>query len=181
MHPQLQALADEFQFATARLHALVHAVPADKWPVRRDPDRWSVAECVVHLNLTAAAYEEILREAFTRLPKAEAGGPRPGKYHRDILGWLLWRTMPPPVKSRYKTIARFIPGSVAPVPQLVAEFERLQAMQLSFLEEADGRPLTKVKVTSPFSAKVRYNLYSCFSILPAHQHRHLWQAEQVWR
>jgi hypothetical protein len=27
---------------------------------------------------------------------------------------------------------------------------------------------------------VRYNLYSCFTILPRHQHRHLWQAERVW-
>jgi len=28
---------------------------------------------------------------------------------------------------------------------------------------------------------VRYNLYACFTILPRHQHRHLWQAERVWR
>jgi hypothetical protein len=26
---------------------------------------------------------------------------------------------------------------------------------------------------------LRYNLYSCFTILPSHQHRHIWQAEQV--
>ena len=179
MHPQLQLLADEFHFATARLHALVRAVPAERWPVRRDPARWSVAECVVHLNLTAAVYEGILREGLARCPRPAR--PFTGRYRRDLLGWFLWRTMPPPVKTRYKTVAAFIPESVAPVPQLVAEFERLQAMQLALLGEADGRPLNGVKVTSPFSAKVRYNLYSCFSILPAHQHRHLWQAEQIWR
>jgi len=27
---------------------------------------------------------------------------------------------------------------------------------------------------------VRYNLFACFTILPLHQHRHLWQAERVW-
>jgi len=37
-----------------------------------------------------------------------------------------------------------------------------------------------VRVTSPFNARVRYNLYACFTILPRHQHRHLWQAERVW-
>lgn len=179
MHPQLQSISDEFHSATARLHALVAAVPAEQWPVRRDPARWSVAECVVHLNLTGAAYEAILAEAFSRLPRSPA--PFAGRYRRDLLGWLLWRTMAPPVKSRYQTIPRFIPESAAPVPRLVAEFERFQAMQLGFLAQADGLPLTKTKVTSPFSANVRYNLYSCFSILPAHQHRHLWQAEQVWR
>jgi len=40
--------------------------------------------------------------------------------------------------------------------------------------------LSQVRVTSPFNARVRYNLYACFTILPRHQHRHLWQAERVW-
>ena len=178
MHPQLQALADEFHFATARLHALRRAVPAERWPVRKDPARWSVAECVVHLNLTGQAYEGILREAL-------APAPRPatrftGRYRRDLFGWLLWKSQPPPVRVRTKTIAKFIPGAVASVEEVVAEFERLQEVQLGYLRAADGLPLNAIRVASPFNTKIRYNLYSCFSILPAHQHRHLWQAEQVW-
>jgi hypothetical protein len=89
--------------------------------------------------------------------------------------------MPPPVRIKVKTIASFIPESVAPVDALVAEFEKWQKLQLDFLIAADGLPLNSIRVTSPFNAKLRYNLYSCFSILPAHQHRHLWQAEQIWR
>lgn len=177
MHPQLQALADEFHSATARLHALVHAVPAEQWPVRRDPERWSVAECVAHLNLTSAAYDEILKGA---IPKDQRPAtPFTGRYRRDFFGWLLWRSQPPPVRIRTKTIARFIPESTAPAPQLVADFDRLQEMQLAWLAEADGLPLNTIKVASPFNAKLHYNLYSCFSILPAHQHRHLWQAERA--
>lgn len=179
MHPQLQALADEFHFATARLHALTRAVPAEKWPVRRDPDRWSVAECVAHLNLTGAAYDAILREAISRSPRPAT--PFTGRLRRDLWGWLLWKSMPPPVRVRTKTIAAFIPESTAPMAQLVAEFEKWQEVQLTRLTEADGLRLNEIKVTSPFNAKLRYNLYSCFSILPAHQHRHLWQAEQVWK
>ncbi len=26
-----------------------------------------------------------------------------------------------------------------------------------------------------------YNLFACLTILPRHQHRHLWQAEQAWQ
>src|SRR5256885_15849937 len=59
------------------------------------------------------------------------------------------------------------------------EFDRLQAAQLDCLAQADGLPLSQVRVTSPFNASVRYNLYACFTILPRHQHRHLWQAERV--
>ena len=178
MHPQLQALADEFHFATARLRALRRAVPAGRWSVRRDPARWSVAECVVHLNLTGQAYEEILRAALAGVPRPMT--PFTGRYRRDLFGWLLWKSQPPPVRVRTKTIARFIPESTAPAAELVAEFERLQEVQLGYLRAADGLPLNEIRVASPFNAKIRYNLYSCFSILPAHQHRHLWQAEQVW-
>ena len=181
IHPQLQAIADEFNFATARLHALVRSVPAERWPVRREAARWSVAECVAHLNLTGQAYADILHEAITATPRPASRGPWPGRYRRDFWGWLLWKSQPPPVRIRTRTIAAFIPESVASVDQLVRDFEQWQRLQLDLLAAADGLPLNEIRVASPFNARVRYNLYSCFSILPAHQHRHLWQAEQVWR
>lgn len=62
---------------------------------------------------------------------------------------------------------------------LIQEFERLQDEQLRRVERADCLPLSNVRVVSPFNGKVRYNLYSCLTILPRHEHRHLWQAEQV--
>lgn len=178
MHPQLERIADEYRSAERRLHDLVHTVPAERWSKRAHPDRWSVAECVAHLNLTSAEYLPLLRDAIAR---ARAfGAAAPARYRRDPIGWLLWRTMGPPVRVRLKTIARFLPaGAVAP-SLLVGEFDRLQRTQLDLLAQADGLPLERVRVTSPFNPRVRYNLYACFTILPRHQHRHLWQAEQVW-
>ena len=34
-------------------------------------------------------------------------------------------------------------------------------------------------VISPFDKRVKYNMYSAFRILIAHERRHLWQAEQA--
>jgi len=178
MHLQLQLIADEYRSAQARLHELVRALPAEQWPRRADSARWSVAECVAHLNLTSLAYVPLLSHAVSRARMVER---RPsGRYRRDPIGWLLWATMGPPVRVRLKTIARFLPSSVAAPELLVQEFDRLQAAQLDCVAQADGLPLAQVRVTSPFNARVRYNLYSCFTILPRHQHRHLWQAERVW-
>ena len=178
MHPQLQLIADEYRSAQARLHELVRAVPAEQWPRRADSARWSVAECVAHLNLTSLAYVPLLSHAVSRARMLERR-PR-GRYRRDPIGWLLWATMGPPVRFRTRTIARFLPASLAAPALLVQEFDRLQGAQLDCLAQADGLPLSQVRVTSPFNARVRYNLYSCFTILPRHQHRHLWQAERVW-
>src|SRR5256886_12193651 len=57
MHPQLQLVADEYRSAQARLHDLVRAVPDEQWGKRSDPARWSVAECVAHLNITSRSEE----------------------------------------------------------------------------------------------------------------------------
>jgi hypothetical protein len=122
MHPQLQALLDDFGSARERLHRLQATVPADKWAQRPSEGSWSVAECVAHLNLTSRAY------------------------------------IAPPA----------------------AEFDRLQDEQMELVRQADGLPLGKLKIVSPFGPGFKYNLYSAFTILPAHQHRHLQQAERAW-
>ena len=85
MHPQLQAIVDDFELAEKRLLRLAAEVSPADWGRRSDPTRWSIAECVL------------------------------GR---------LW-------------------------------------------------------IISPFDARIRYNAYACLTILPRHQHRHLWQAEQV--
>ncbi len=179
MHPQLLEIANEFHAAGDRLRKLVAVVPEQWWTRRADPDRWSVAECVAHLNLSATAYLPLLDAALAQARALHA--PAPKRYRRDLMGWLLWRTMPPPVRVRTRTTAPFVPtpAIVRSVAGLIQEFERLQREQTTRLAAADGLPLGDVRVVSPFNSRVSYNLYSCFSILPRHEQRHLWQAEQV--
>jgi len=82
---------------------------------------------------------------------------------------------------RVKTTSRIVSQNTAPARGLVTEFERLQAEQLRWVAAADGLPLGSLQITSPFNARLKYNLYSLLTILPRHEHRHLWQAEQAWQ
>jgi hypothetical protein len=178
LHPQLQSIADEFTAAQARLHRLVEAVPTARWAERADPQRWSAAECVAHLNLTAVAYREPIAAALA-LGGADVEPRR--RYRRGLAGWLLWHMMGPPVRFRVKTASPFVPGATAPTDDLVAEFDRLQEEQLQWVRAANGLRIDRLQVVSPFNSRMRYNLYTALSILPPHQHRHLWQAERVWQ
>jgi hypothetical protein len=177
MHPQLATIVDEFHAAQRRLHRLVERIPPTEWPRRTDPHRWSVSECVEHLNLTSRAFLPSIRDAIAE--GRRGGGRAPARYRRDPMGWLLWRTLGPPVRFRVKTRAPFVPSAFVPPAELVTEFDRLQAEQIAATESADGLPLQALRIVSPFAPGVRYNLYSTLSILPRHQERHLWQAEQV--
>jgi hypothetical protein len=180
LHPQLEIILHEFRTARDRLHRLRETVPAERWPEHPAPNRWSVAACVAHLNLTAEGFRPRVEVALAAAPAA--AGPAPKRYRRDPIGWLLWRIMAPPVRFRVPTQPPFMPQSTAPADDLVAAFDRLQDVQESWVRRADGLPLGQLRVASPFDprGKLNYNLYSCLSILPRHQHRHLWQAERVW-
>src|SRR5438034_10630523 len=82
MHPQLQLVADEDRSAQARLHDLVRAVPDEQWSKRSDRARWSVAECVAHLNITSLAYVPLLQHAVSRARMLERRSP--SRYRREI-------------------------------------------------------------------------------------------------
>lgn len=178
MQPQLQEVIEDFGAALERLHQLARDVPSEAWPRRPEPSRWSVGECVAHLNLTAKAFLPPLRDALER--GRRMGGPAPERYRRDPIGWLLWRSQAPPVRMRVKTTPPFVPAGDQPPAELIREFERLQEEQVACVRKADGLPLGRLRIGSPFDPRVKYNLFSALTILPRHQHRHLWQAEQAW-
>jgi hypothetical protein len=96
-----------------------------------------------------------------------------------LVGWLFWKGAGPPVRVKVKTTPPFVPTAAEGPDRLVPEFEQLQAEQIEFVRESDGLPIDRVMVTSPFISRISYNLYACLTIQPRHEHRHLWQAEQV--
>ncbi len=185
MHPQLTSILNQFDAVQARLHRLADKLAETRWAERADPARWSVAECVAHLNLTGRAYLPLLREVLE-----EASGrdePPPARYRRDPMGWMLSLAMGPVRRigrfrlGAVRTTPEFVPEGGLPKAQLIKEFDRLQREQTAIVREADGRPINRVWVTSPFDQRLRYNLYSTFVILPKHQLRHVVQAERVWQ
>lgn len=184
MQAQLAAIIAEFEGAQARLHHLDAAVPSERWNTRADPMAWSVGECIAHLNLTSKAYIPLLRAALAE--GSTLGPAKHGRYRMDPVGWLMSRAVGPMAGigrlriGKVKTKPAFVPASDLPKGEIVAEFDRLQAEQIAITREADGLQLERLRITSPFDARVSYNVYSCLAMQPRHQHRHLWQAEQVW-
>lgn len=181
---QLGNIAGQFERAQERLHRVVDAVPVERWGVRSDPARWSVAECVAHLNLTGHAYIPMLQVA---LAEAKAlGEPAPRRYRRDVAGWLVSLFVGPTPRvgrsalGRARTLAAFVPSGELPRDVVLREFDRLQAEQISLTRAAEGLPIHRVWMTSPFNKKLRYSAYSAFALLPRHQERHINQAAWVW-
>lgn len=180
MHPQLNALAKELVEARRRAHAVAQGLSLDDWSLRPEPERWSVAEQILHLNLASGAYLPVIDEAIGRgeAEGAFGGGP----YRRDFLGWMLARLVEPPVRLRIRTSARFEPDGVSPralADEVLRDFDRWQDLLITALYRADGLALDRIEVASPYDPRLQMNLYSFLCTVPAHQRRHLWLAERT--
>lgn len=175
MHPQLLPIRKELDACSDRVSRLADWAGDEFWGMRPAADSWSASECVRHLNETSRAMLPLINEQLRESRRVEP----PPKYGFSMMGWIIWWSTSPPVRTKFKTTAPFVPaGASARKDDLVA-WAVCQSDVLGTLERSDGHPLSNLRVASPFDARVKYNVYSAFRIIAAHQRRHLDQAEKA--
>jgi hypothetical protein len=180
---QLDLVASAAASARRRFADLDAAIPDILWSKRADPNKWSVAECIAHLNLTARAMVPLMERAVEESRAFPPMGAR--RYRQGAVGLILAATMGPVPKflgfkiGKITTPPPFIPTSELPRTEIVAEFKEWQAKVATLIDASRGLPIDNAKVESPFRAGTFYDGYSALLIVVRHEHRHLYQAEQV--
>jgi hypothetical protein len=174
---QLADIRNQFLDNSLRVTQLTHDLHHHQLNLRIESDKWSIAECIVHLNLFSETFVAEIRVACEKAQREEQFGG--GPYKLDLIGRLLNYALEPPSKWTAVTPERFEPAVVEPLDEVIPTFLGLQQELTELITTCSGLDLNKIKITSPVSNHVRYNLYSCFQIIATHQRRHLWQAEQT--
>jgi hypothetical protein len=172
----LDIVEKELNEATRRAWTLIQSTDGRLFTVRPQAMSWSAAECLAHLSISTELFLPTLRKAIDdakRQKKKKTAKPK-----MDLLGRVLAWFLEPPIRTRVKTAAPFVPKSTRAKAEAFGEFATLQEKLVDLLREAREADLG-VKIVSPFNRRVRYNLYSAFRIVAAHERRHLWQAEQA--
>ena len=177
MDAQLSAIVQDLQAVEERLRQLHNWLPREAWSQPPAPGRWSPAECVAHLNLTSRAMLPLLHDGLRKASRSPIGPP--ARYRRDIVGWLIWTLIAPANRLRTRTIETFVPSGDEPPDTLMAEFSRLQSEIVDCVRAADGLPIDRLSVRSPFDGRVKCNLYAALTLIPRHQQRHTLQAERA--
>lgn len=158
---------------------LLDGVTPEQAALRIESNRWSIAECLVHLNLTGQAFATVISEACEQGLKERILGD--GPFKKDMRGsFRRWMTVPP-ARVKFRTSEQFEPSRIGSVEDILTTFLALQEQFENLVAGADGLDLSKITVTHPGSRYFHYNLFSCFEIVLAHELRHFWQAEHVRR
>jgi hypothetical protein len=174
-HEQLERIQTELAEARCRAHEIAVSLENVGWAARPAPNQWSVAECLIHLNMTSRAFLPLIKDAIGSGRERKLFRSAP--YRLDFLGWLLWWAAT--VRLPIKTTEPFVPDRGQSKNAVLSDLDALQDQLIGCLNEAEGLDLAKLRVVSPFDSRIKYNLYSCLRLIPAHQRQHLRQAEQV--
>jgi hypothetical protein len=183
VNPDLAVCLRQLDAAKAEAHAVCAGLSESQFNWRPGPERWSVAECLVHLSVsmtqTLPAFDRAIEQGRAKGRTAPGEGGAPFRY-----GWFAnWmvRSMEPPPKRRMKTFKIFEvpPGAAHSLQQVLPEFVAVCDRLAERVRQADGLDLKRVRVVSPVTRLLRLPLGAYFQFVITHDRRHLWQARQV--
>lgn len=143
------------------------------------PGRWSIADCLQHLNVGVTKALPAFDQAIARGRANAQTGSGPFKY-----GWFArWMagSMEPPPKFRMKapTMLRVPTTATYRAAELLPEFFRVRDQLGDRVRQAEGLDLAGVKTISPVNRLLRLPLGAYFQFILGHDRRHLWQAREV--
>jgi hypothetical protein len=93
---------------------------------------------------------------------------------------LLIQNLEPPYRLRFNVLAPLVPRQQN-FYLAWSDFENSQAQLKEIMQSASGLAIDEVSIESPVYARFNYNVYGALRMLTAHQRRHLWQIEQIFK
>ncbi len=167
----------QFEQISADADALVTPLGEGQFTWRPAPNRWSIAECLEHMNATARAYLPAIDEGIADAIKH--GAYAEGPFYYSVVGRLFSHLMEPPARFRMRAAIDKQPGPQRPKRETLAGFRAYQVQYVDRLRQANGIDLARSCVRSPLASWIRIPLGSAFASMAAHERRHLWQARKI--
>ena len=173
----VQSVSRDIADSRRRGQALMDVISAEQLMYRPDPGKWSIAECLVHLNITAETVQKFMARGIEQGKQEKKFGE--GPFSIGPKGRLMvWIAEPPP-KFRIRAPKNVRPPAAMGDPsQILPVFMKAQDEWERLMREQEGLNLAKIKVGQ---GVFKIRLAAVLPWMMAHQRRHLLQAENVKR
>ena len=149
----------------------------EKLSKRPRPDKWSVLECIEHLNIADAHYLDQFDKKLDAIAHSDSDEFKPG-----LLGNYFVKMIKPKedgiIPSPMKTMKKFIPTdriSANTMDKFLSDQDEI----LKVLERCKHLNLDKIKITSAIGPLVTFKLGDALRFLIGHNQRHILQAQRV--
>jgi hypothetical protein len=178
----LAILIVEMDSNVSHLESIAAGLSREQFNWRPEAGRWSIGECVSHLNIVNAGDIAPIRAAIERGRSRGLTGAGPFQY--GFLSKKFIASMEPPAKKKFKAPKSYLPPSDAEPKSTLDEYGRVSAELRKLAVSANGLDLARVKteipvLPAPLRRVLKMALGARLTALTTHDRRHLWQAEQV--
>jgi hypothetical protein len=176
--PDFQNADEHYRIIRDEAGALAAGLTDTQFNWRSSPEKWSIAQCLDHLNVVGFLLLPRLEEAVDRARALGRRSDKPVNY-----GWMgRWfiRGVAPIPARKMKTPGAYNPSSTwAAVDEVLPRFKELQDRLINLAEDAQGYDVGHIKIASPVSGLLRLNIPAWLVATAAHEQRHLLQARAV--
>ncbi len=177
-------ISREYYNELARIHGLCekefnqlkYSATEANFNMRPSPESWSAAECINHLIVTNNGYLPQLEKLIEASVKRDFGLAR---YKSTFWGSVMVWAITPKVKFKLKAPSVFKPEGSTFGLDLLDRFESQSKRISALFEESSNLNLSSLKISSPASSFIRYNLGETYRIIFNHNLRHYGQAQRA--
>jgi uncharacterized damage-inducible protein DinB len=169
MNLDLDRCAREIKEARLRAQSLVSDLTPDQFTKQPEPGKWSIAECLAHLNMTAATVQKLMAQGIEGGKQEKKFGS--GPFSIGPKGRLMvWIAEPPPKFSIRAPKNVRPPATIDDPLQVLPQFLCAQDEWERLMRDQEGLDLAKITVGQ---GAFRMRLAAALPWMMAHQRRHL--------
>jgi hypothetical protein len=179
VHPDVDGLMNHLRINLNSAETIAKGLSKHQFNWTSEPGRWSIGQCLQHLNLIDGEDLGRIRAAVEQGHARGIKAPSPFRY-----GWLgvkFVNMMEPPITRKFNAPKNYQPSPDVDPEATLNEYRRLVGEYLALAEKARGLDLRRIKTGLSGVPLIRMSLGARLSLIATHDTRHLWQADQVMK
>jgi hypothetical protein len=176
MKDNKQQWLDDLDEITAQFSRSFGSLSPDQLNEKPAPDRWSVAENILHLIKLNKSY-------FPIIDSVKEGGyktPFIGRFNviTSFLGNMIYNSVLPDRKRKIKTFTVWEPEKSDIDGQIITTFRQHQEELKRKIADLTDEEL-QISISSPANKYIVYKLHRALDLIVQHERRHYVQAKEV--
>ena len=140
-------------------------------------ESWSAAECFEHLFNTNQLYIPVFQNVLRKIENEKHDSET--EFKHTLIGKMIIKSVDPEQSKKYKSPKAFRINVREVRKDILHQFLNQHQQLISIIKKFEEVDLRKIKIVSPASKFVKYNLGDSLMIIAYHNKRHILQAERA--
>jgi hypothetical protein len=148
----------------------------DELNFKKEKNSWSVAECLDHLIVSNNQYIPLIESGLQEEPSPVKDS---AELKSSFAGRFLIYSLNPENRKKLKSPRLFRPEIRVYTKEVIKVFLDQNNEIYKLMCKSRNRDLNEIKIYSPVTKLLRFNLGECFQIINVHERRHIFQAQNI--